>query len=168
MISRLLCSGIVLAACSAASAHPCRETLAQVELNTKTSSLEVAMRIDALELEAAVSEWAGRRVHLDDREDAEPFIAGYLAERFTARDAGGTLGEPRWIGLEDEVLEVWVYFEVAFESTPAEIELTSTVLMERVPLQVNVVEYHVGAWKQVSLLTVKDAGAELPGGPPEL
>jgi len=159
---------LVLVCVARAAAHPWHDTYAEVELNCETHALEVAMRIDALELESAVSAWAGRRVTLDDMDDAEPFIAGYLAETVAAADAEGNRAELRWAGIEDELREVWVYFELSFETPPHEIDLVSTALLERNPYQTTTVSFRSRVWSGVVLLTGDEPLAALPGEKPEL
>ena len=148
---RLLCAhfrcwlklGIaVCAPVAVAMAHPNHDAIAEADWNAETGSLEVALQINAHQLERAVSLAAGEALDLDEEESAAPLKA-YVAEhvRFLKPDGVGV--EMQWVGAEIKVRSAWLYFEFPMGKDSgvelAECSLSNTLLFEQFEDQKNTI-----------------------------
>ncbi|MGI9427137.1 MAG: DUF6702 family protein [Bythopirellula sp.] len=93
----------------AALLHPVHETVSEIEWNTKTSRLEVALRIDVLD-----EQWLRKK--LGGQQEVPQWALGYLRQNFriTERPEKNKPDETtyRWIGRKPEGSHVWWYFEI--------------------------------------------------------
>lgn len=160
-----------------AFAHPFHAALAEVELNRETNSLEVALRIDAVDLEQALRTETKKPVDLDKTEDAEPLIKRYVAKEFRIRAAGKKWQSHEWIGWELEGRNAWVYFEVPVSKGVTKVEVQFSVLLNHVPRQVNMltltinrqrrsVMFHANDSAKAILLTGSTSAEEPANGAP--
>jgi len=143
--------------------HPWHTSLAQVELNEETLSLEVALRVDPLDLETALTHRAGERVDLDD-EGVDEHIVAWLRAAFGLRLADGTRPPLEWVGKELFVSTAWLYFEIPL---PADAETTGATLTDRLFLELrdtqrNTVNYRRGRQKASLAFTADRTAIELP------
>jgi hypothetical protein len=104
----MLLGGILLG--DNAQAHPNHDAIAEADWNEETGSLEVALQVNAHELERAVSLEAGESLDLDSDEASvhlKKFIAGHV--RCIKQD--GEAVRMKWLGAEIKVRSAWLYFE---------------------------------------------------------
>ena len=125
------------AAPSSRDAHPWHETYAELDLREARGLFEVALRVDALELEQAVGRRTGERLSIDDRDAFEPHLAAYLRATFLVRSEGGSWSEPKWVGYEAELRDAWLYFELPLPPGPGPLWLSNEILFERNAFQSN-------------------------------
>ena len=141
-------------ACTTLSAHPQHESIAEAEWNHKTGKLEVAMRLRPEDLESALTRMLGssKRVNLDSTSDVDKHLQAYLQARFTLKADGAKRRQPfTWIGKEVDLRYAWVYFEITMPAKDAaKAALSSTVLMDLLPDQVNTIVLQDGK-QQTSL-----------------
>lgn len=122
---------------SEASAHPFHAALAEVELNRETNAFEVALRIDAVDLEQALRTETKKPVDLDKTDESTPLIKRYVANQFRVRPTGGKWQAQKWIGWELEGRNAWLYFEIPVSRDATKLDVQFTVLLNQVPRQVN-------------------------------
>lgn len=90
-------------------AHPSHESFSEVEWNSKTGRLEVALRLDALD-----EQWLKRQ--LKNAADNKNWPLEYvqstyrIAELPKKNESDST--KYRWVGREEEGPHVWWYFEI--------------------------------------------------------
>lgn len=144
---------------AAAFRHPWHTSLAQAEYDERTGSLEVALRVDALDLEDALSRLAGKRIDLDRAADADLRIAAYLRGRFVVRDANGARVKLSWVGKEVFVTNAWLYFEAPLPDGPSGIRITDRLFFETQQRQVNSIHCRHGQ-RQATLIYRADSPAQ--------
>jgi hypothetical protein len=128
-------------------------TLAEAEYNVETARLEVALQVSPLDLQRALSLHLDRRVDLDREPELERFVVGYLRKVFTVFDAEGREAPVHWVGMQLDLRDAWLYFEVEL---PAGIEgavISNRTFFELEERQVNTVN--------LRLPSPDDSGTEL-------
>ncbi len=92
--------------------HPFHTSVAEAELNRETGRIEVALQVNAADLERVVAALADQKIPLED-EAAVTHIVDYLGDRFRiGRDETSEPSEIGWVGLETRGEIAWLYFEV--------------------------------------------------------
>lgn len=139
----LVAAGIAGGPALEVAAHAYHASLAEIELNQRTGSLEVALRLIPEDLARALSRAAGRRVDLDRVAEAAPVAASYLRQKFLVTlqtPSAGRPVAPRWLGMEVSVKEAWLYMEFSLPSTARQVLLVNRVLFELEKQQLNTVD----------------------------
>ncbi len=120
-----------------AHAHPFHETLTQFEHNAEAQSLELAIRIDAIDLDQMIERWLGERIDLERDPRAERSIELWLRERLSARLSTGERAAMTWIGHEFEGAFCWVYVQFEALAGAAWLDLAHLVLFDWHPQPTN-------------------------------
>lgn len=125
---------------SVATAHPFHVSVTEAEWNADTKRLEVAIRLSAEDLEAALNERAENKIALDDTETSDEAVQAYLKESFIVRrtEKDDPL-ELEWVGKEVTTKAAWLYFELAAPDGVEGFELTNRVLFDAEESQINTV-----------------------------
>lgn len=111
-----------------AFAHRSHTSVAEVEWNARSQVFEVAMRLHIADLEDAVSLRQKKKFRIEGAEDAEQQIQAYLQDRFQIRADSLVFGQLNWVGMELELHDAWVYFEVGpSKSTPSAADSSNAV-----------------------------------------
>jgi hypothetical protein len=145
---RLLSCGwiAVLAMMLVAIGHPNHDAIAEVDWNSETGSLEVALRVNAHELERVVSMAAGKALDLDDAASTE-HLKKYIAAKVRCLDGKGEPVEMKWVGAEIRVRSAWVYFEFPVgklsEEAVTKCSLANTVFFDEYEDQMNTVAFRL-------------------------
>lgn len=126
-----------------AVAHPYHASLAEVDYNPERQNLEVALRVLPEELEAVLSERAGKAVNLDATEDVDALIVAYLNETFRLLTDQAPSPPLQWLGKEVSHRAAWLYFEIAIDPQ-LRWSLENRVLFDYEPQQVNTVLLRLG------------------------
>ena len=108
--------------------HPVHETVAEIEWNTETGRLEVALRIDVLD-----QQWLQKK--LGRQEKVSQWAIRYLRQNFRITDRPKN-NEPdktsyRWIGRKEEGSHVWWYFEIEPPDKKRPTWIDQRVMLER-------------------------------------
>ena len=136
----------LLAATSAA--HPVHVTFGEVDFNSETGRLEVALVVDSIDLEDALGRRSGERIDLEKTPDVDRRITAYLTRVFQVRPAGSDRPAPiQWVGKEIKVRRTWLFFEVVLTGPPTELEFTNSIFFELAPEQINTLEIEIGEKK---------------------
>lgn len=150
----------------ASLAHPFHETLAQIEHNRESHTLEIALRVDAVDLEQMVERWLGERIDLERDPRGERSLELWLRERLAARTDRGP-APLTWLGREFEGAYCWIYAEVEIPRGASRVDLVHLVLFDWHPFPTNHV-VGVGASAGFSGATTIDAPMlRVPLGPRE-
>ncbi len=155
-----------------AVAHPSHVTIGEAEWNRQSKSLEVAIRVNAADLEKSLRRRAkGAKVVLKSGEaTADRPTADYVNSRLAlyvrdpadrdtaARDTAGRDPVDReadkkrvklkWVGMEVEMHHVWLYFEFPMQNTPAEFTFENRLFLDLEEDQVNTMIFKVGGRKK--------------------
>lgn len=176
------CRGLlVLAWATLVSAHPNHDAIAEADWNAETGSLEVALQVNAHELERAVSQAAGEALDLDAPASLA-HLKRYVAGHFRCLKADGSEVAMVWVGAEIKVRSAWLYLEFPLGRDAGDAitgcSLSSTVFFELFEDQKNTVAIRVlpeeprrflRFSKGHSLVPVAAAGREeaagIPGAP---
>ena len=128
-----------------ANAHPAHETNAEMVWNAKAMSLEVALQLRGIDLEAALTKKGSRKVDLDSTPDVDARIQEYLAKAFEVRSHAGQSVRPKYAGKSIESRRVWLYFEFPLGTgDPFGVFVTNRFLFGTLENQKNKLELRVG------------------------
>lgn len=134
--------------------HPFHISFAEAQWNETGNRLNVALRLDPRDLDAALSASTGRRIVLEKESEARAaellteylrdaiFITGSAAEaRATEKQAIAARHKRfHWVGFEHELRYVWVYFELERPPGAESLWLTNRVMIEAEPTQINTLQ----------------------------
>lgn len=137
-----------------AVAHPFHVSVAESQWNEDRSRLQVALRLSPRDLDAVLSQTTGKRVVLEKESDekTKELLTNYLRDRIflstskesaLIRDADVVAERRqrfRWVGVEDEIRYVWVYFELERPPAAKSVWLTNRVMFETEPTQINTLQ----------------------------
>ncbi len=140
-----LLAGMLMA--NVCAAHPFHTTTAEMEFNASTKRFEVSLKVPAADYEHMVRAGAMlkekvlvKEADLNDgttaksaRDSTEKSVARYIENCFTVTVAGKPC-RFEWVGMEDEQLNKWFYFELV----PAEEQLGSVSLVNKICFDANV------------------------------
>ena len=130
---------------AAAYAHPAHETNAEMVWNSRTRSLEVALQLRGVDLEAALTKKGARKVNLDDTPDVDARIREYIENVFEVRSQAGQPVPPKYAGKDIEAQRVWLYFEFPLRTdSPFEVAVTNRFLFGTLENQRNKITLRVG------------------------
>ena len=109
-LPRLFFVAIFLLTTAAAEAHSSHTSVTEVEWNKESQRFEVAMKLRITDLQDAISARQGKRVRVNGDSFANA-VLDYLAENFSVTFAEEEKCCLRWVGLELELHDAWLYFE---------------------------------------------------------
>jgi hypothetical protein len=131
--------------------HPYHVTIAEATWNEDRTRLQVALRMSPRDLDAALCNTTGRLIVLEKEspEATRELVETYLKRVIFLRDElePEKLTEPKlaktrgdrfhWVGIEDEIRYVWVYFELEKAADVQSLWLTNRIFFETEPTQIN-------------------------------
>lgn len=121
---------------SLAQAHPFHVSVTEAEWNREKLQLEVAVRVDANDLEQALRKQFGPGTVLE-QPDTEARLEGYVRQNWQTRAADGTAVRLAWVGFEIEEQTAWIYFAVPLPQGWKGSTVTHRLLLEEVSEQSN-------------------------------
>lgn len=157
-------SGIYTICCLAAIAfswngftvmHEFYVSLTELRYNANSSRLEVSMRIFPDDLDRALYETYGLETHLSTRLEpaqADSLLGLYLMHHFRV-EADGAAVPFSYLGKEPEANAIWCYLESDHLSSPGNLKIRNTILMDEFEDQVNIIQAYAGEWNKGVLLT---------------
>lgn len=97
--------------------HPGHSTRVEVQFNPQTRMIELAMRIDHGDLEAALTKRYDRSIAVEQLTDeqAAQWVAPYLQQTLRLNHQKIPKASFRWLGWERKRLSTWVYAELAVD-----------------------------------------------------
>lgn len=156
--ARALLSIVALAACLSAPralAHPVHASSAQADYNRATQRLEIALRLVAEDLLAALNAARERPLSFEKTPPAEldAALRAYAVEKFAVADSAGAAVALEWIGREFEPAApdrpadeqtLWIYLEAALPHGVEGARLQHALLHEIFPRQQNTIRVRDG------------------------
>ena len=100
-----------IAAASPVFAHHSPPSLTEIEWNDESQRFEIAMRLSIPDLQDALSAKLNRRFRVEGTPDRDEHIRNYVRENFSVVFVGDKECRLRWVGVELQLHDVWVYFE---------------------------------------------------------
>ena len=107
---RLFAVAVLLLTSPGAEAHSSHTSVTEVEWNETSERFEVAMKLRIADLQDAISAKQGKRIRIDTGSPADA-ILDYLTENFCVTFTEEQECHLRWVGMELELHDVWLYFE---------------------------------------------------------
>lgn len=95
-----------------AVAHVSHTSVSEVEWNPTSQRFEVSMRLHIVDLEDSISVVTGKKFRLEGNKLAPELLTTYLSKRFAIRSEEQQTTKLHWVGMELELHDVWVYFEL--------------------------------------------------------
>lgn len=136
--------------------HPGHSTRAEIQWNDESQRIELAIRVDHADLEAALRKRLGRAIRIETLTDeqAEQSIVPYL--RDTLRIDGTKLSAQQlvWVGWERKRISSWIYAElIPAQPVAARLSLQIQTLLEVEPELNHVVTLRQGDQRESRVLT---------------
>lgn len=112
--------------------HPGHSTRVELQAGSESKSIELAMRIDAGDLEAALRKRLRRPVVIERLTDAEAesWIGGYVRETLRLQGAAIEPEQFHWVGWERQRNACWVYAEIGLPPSEAAVPESVTLRIE--------------------------------------
>lgn len=160
-----LCLALLCWLQGSAAAHPFHISSAEVEYDAASGRVQVSLKLQANDLEQALSRGAGRRVNIEQPQ-AKTEIVSYLGRHFylsAAEPTDQTIPTDRsrvlWVGQELKGAWLWLYFELELPNHRELTRLTNTVLFDVNQQQINTVTVRHGSLRTTLKLTTAEPSA---------
>ncbi len=99
-------------AVSGLASHPLHTTYSEMEWNPESRRFEVALQLPGFVIDEELSLIHRRRINVETADDAEKMVEEYVRSRFKVTTDSLPDCRLHWVGMEVELRDVWVYFEV--------------------------------------------------------
>lgn len=151
--------GCLLAALS--FAHKYYVSTTQMQLNTYSNSFEIAMKIFTDDLERCLQDQNAplKLGEKGERKDAEALLKSYLLEHFKVK-INNAEAFIHFIGYESESHQIFCYLEIRNLPQMQTLEISNTILMEKIEGQSNIIDVRTPGWNKKIVLTY-DTPSEL-------
>jgi len=136
------------------SAHPFYVSVSEIRIDTQKSTLNVSCRLFTDDLESAFTKIYKTPFDLLKTLE-DPAVHKYMDEYFQQRFSigiAGTLQSLSFVGLEKEDEAVWCYWESSNFKTLGNITVTSALLYDFLPDQINIIHLYVNNARQSARL----------------
>lgn len=111
MLMVLMLTGPAFAVPGLAS-HPLHTTYSEMEWNPDSRRFEVALQLPGFVIDEELSLIHGKRINVETAKNAEKLVEDYVRSRFKVTTDSLQECRLHWVGMEVELRDVWVYFEV--------------------------------------------------------
>ncbi len=139
--SRLRLGLALVLTIAASRTHPIHTSFAEADYNPTAKTLEVAVRLFADDVEAALAGLAGKPVSFarTPPKEIDALARAYTTAHFTVKTRDHQLASLRWVGreLHDAANEVWLYFEFDLPAGLDGVRLHHALLSDRFSDQLN-------------------------------
>lgn len=135
--------------------HPFHVSLAEVEYNPESKSLEIALKVWPEDLEKALQRMEKKKIDLDGRKDLDRLIERYVKRNIYVSEDGKKINEIQWIGQEIGIKEAWLYFEIPTGQPPVGFRFKNTLFFELQDDQVNIFQFKIDG-KRATLNFTRD------------
>lgn len=136
-------SVVALACCgipTLASAHPYHVTFTEANLDTRTWTLQLAIRMKPEDLQEALRRRAGSDATLESFPQRDLHAYAYLAANLSFERQGLPPLPIRWVGMEVSLRDAWVYLEVPLPSATRALTVHDKIFFDLETNQANTVE----------------------------
>jgi len=119
--------------------------------------LTLNIRVQAADLEAALSARANRKISATDPSELAPLALDYVRETLHLRNSHGEPLRLEWAGLDVTNTQIFLFFETSLTGGTQGLRISNTLLNEHFADQINSIELHDGVLKQ-TLVFAHDTG----------
>jgi hypothetical protein len=121
-------------------AHKYYTSVTQLDFNPTEKCFQVTMNVFVDDLEAVLTQGNTQVVKWkSDQADLNALLLKYLIKHFEVKLNQKSAGQFRLIGTKEQKDLLIIYFEIPVEKVVKNIEITDTFLMDKFPIQSNVV-----------------------------
>lgn len=125
--------------------HPIYISVAQVEHNADTKSIEIGIKVFADDFEKAVFHNYGKRIKVgtETKSNTEEYIKKYFSDKFSI-SLNSEIFKTTFVGFEFEESDesiIWCYFMADNVSSPEYLWLYNSIFTEIHPAQTNIVHF---------------------------
>jgi hypothetical protein len=109
--------------------HPFYVSVCQIDFNRETGTFQVSIKIFTDDLERALEDFSGKRIHLGtgkEHEDLDEIIRQYFRKFFHLSINGSPI-ELQYLGQEVSIDATWCYMESEIIHQPAEVSVESSL-----------------------------------------
>lgn len=140
---RIAFAGLVGLGCFAAPAfaHPFHSSRTEVEWNAEAKTIQAAIRVWPADLEAELSETAGRPYDLARSPGVDEALLALVQKQLLLRDGERALSGWKWVGKEIGDREAWLYVELPLTEPPQNLSVSQRLFLFRNDDQDNVVAF---------------------------
>lgn len=124
-----------------ADAHPFHSSRTELEWNAEAKTIQAAIRVWPADLEAELSETAGRPFDLVRSPGVDEALLALVEEEILLRDGETTLAGWKWVGKEVGDREAWLYVEMPLAEAPQRLSVSQRLFLFRNDDQDNVVAF---------------------------
>lgn len=124
-----------------AFAHPFHSTRTEVEWNAEAKTIQAAIRVWPADLEAELSETAGRPYDLARSPGVDEALLALVEKQVLLRDGETALAGWKWVGKEIGDREAWLYVELPLAEPPQQLSVSQRLFLFRNDDQDNVVAF---------------------------
>jgi hypothetical protein len=124
-----------------AFAHPFHSSRTEVEWNAEAKTIQAAIRVWPADLEAELSEAAGRPYDLARSPGVDEALLALVEKETLLRDGETTLAGWKWVGKEIGDREAWLYVELPLAEAPQNLSVSQRLFLFRNDDQDNVVAF---------------------------
>ncbi len=141
----MIAMGMTLLVWAGMMVHPMAVSLAEIEYNAKTESLEVALRLYPEAWDQAITKFRDETKETRADRTDEEWMTAYLEANLRVWEVPPPGSKPtprvryRWIGQEEERGAVWLFFEIPWKGSMDRLMVRSTILFDVFPEQLNTV-----------------------------
>lgn len=142
--------------------HPYYVSVVDIKHDAKQKALQVSARLFTNDLEDALRKTNKKTIDLLNpkiRSEVDSALFHYIKERFqiSLNSKGQTL---TYIGYEKEEESIWVYLEIKKAVQPKKINITTMLLYDFLPQQINIIHAEINGVKKSSKVTNPDSKIE--------
>jgi len=145
--------------CSVFVVHDFYVSIAEIDYNEGTKSLEISLKVFADDLEKVIEDQKGLKLNIGEiNEDAKSgeYMTEYLKEHFIIT-VDGKEKTLEYLGHEMEKRDaVWTFFEVFDVDNPGNIEIENSILVDEYEGQQNIVYFGKSEGRPYTLMMNKD------------
>ncbi|MBS1636962.1 MAG: hypothetical protein JST26_13675 [Bacteroidetes bacterium] len=138
--------------------HPYYLGVTEIKYNSKTSVMELSMKLFTGDLEDALRKTTGKPVDLlnpKDKAEMYALLRDYIKKRFTLK-INGNISDIHLLGYEKEEDAVWIYMQTSKVKKPKTVDIDNSLLFDYLPQQIQIVHVTVGDSKQSAKVTNPD------------
>jgi len=132
----------------AVSPAPLHLSLTEATHNRERGRLLLTVRVQTADLEAVLSERAKHKITAAEPGELAPLALEYVRENLRLTSPKGEAVRLEWAGHDVADKQLFLFFEAPLNSSLQGLRIANTLLLERLPDQINSVELREGAIKQ--------------------
>jgi len=127
---------------------PLHLSLTEATLNRERGRLQLTVRVQTADLEAVLSERAKHKISASEPGELATLALEYVREQLRLTSPRGETLRLEWAGHDVAEKQLFLFFETPLNGSLQGLRIANTLLLERLPDQINSVDLRDGAVKQ--------------------